>query len=171
MTDPADIVRAATIGRRAPIGRIRYAAERLSAVLERGADPTVNLLAVRTILEGVADELEGDDPLRTPATQAAGSPAWALRITVSAPTPDDAERWTRGIRDMVTAAFGDSMRLGFDAGPVVANPATDTARPMLRPGSYPKAAGDATAASDMCPRCKGDNSDAWALCAACEDPR
>jgi hypothetical protein len=58
MTDPADIVRAATIGRRAPIGRIRYAAERISAVLDRGADPAVNLLAVRTILDGVADELD-----------------------------------------------------------------------------------------------------------------
>lgn len=58
MTDPADIVRAVTIGRRAPIGRIRYAAERISAVLDRGADPAVNLLAVRTILEGVAEELD-----------------------------------------------------------------------------------------------------------------
>lgn len=58
MTIPDDIVRAATIGRRAPIGRIRYAAERISAVLDRGADPAVNLLAVRTILEGVADELD-----------------------------------------------------------------------------------------------------------------
>lgn len=68
MTDPADIVRAATIGRRAPIGRIRYAAERISAVLDRGADPAVNLLAVRTILEGVADELEAA-PLPAPATR------------------------------------------------------------------------------------------------------
>lgn len=58
MTDPADIVRAATIGRRAPIGRIRYAAERITAALDRDADPAVNLIAVRTILEGVADELE-----------------------------------------------------------------------------------------------------------------
>lgn len=34
---------------------------------------------------------------------------------------------------------------------------------------FPSRPGTATVASDMCPRCKGDNSEAWALCARCAE--
>jgi hypothetical protein len=160
VTDPAEIVRAATIGRRAPIGRIRYAAERISAILERGANPTVNLLAVRTILEGVADELDAA-PLRTPATPVRPT-AW----------PEDGSvPWGGTGQDCPYCVQPDPPRSflcqGHPAG-TVAGPATGSEGPMLAPGSYPKAVGDATMAADMCPGCKGDNSEAWALCAACE---
>jgi hypothetical protein len=42
------------------------------------------------------------------------------------------------------------------------------ARRMMR-SRFPSRPGTATVASDMCPRCKGDNSEAWALCARCAE--
>jgi hypothetical protein len=41
-------------------------------------------------------------------------------------------------------------------------------RRMMR-SRFPSRPGTATVASDMCPRCKGDNSEAWALCARCAE--
>jgi hypothetical protein len=58
------IIRAARLGRRQPAGQLRYAAERLVAVLERGDEVAPNLLAVVGILEAVADQLQGPSPLR-----------------------------------------------------------------------------------------------------------
>ena len=51
-------------------------------------------------------------PLADPST------AWELHLTVSAPTRDDAMRWTRGIADMIRTEFGDSMGLDIATGPV-----------------------------------------------------
>lgn len=56
-------------------------------------------------------------PLRAPVTQPERS-TWLLQIQVAAPTPQDAERWSGGIADLVRAEFGDSMRLDITAGPV-----------------------------------------------------
>lgn len=69
-------------------------------------------------------------PLRTPATPSRTMPnnpvasgdTWELRIRVTAPTPEDAERWSGGIADMVRAEFGDSMRLDISSRPAGEQP-------------------------------------------------
>ena len=48
----------------------------------------------------------------------APSRTWTVTTTVTAPTPEDAERWAGGIAQMVQAEFGDSMRLEVVVAPV-----------------------------------------------------
>lgn len=55
----AGIVRAATIGRRTPVGRLLYLANRLEAALEDGT-LLPSVLAAITVLRDTATELEGD---------------------------------------------------------------------------------------------------------------
>lgn len=52
-------------------------------------------------------------------------PDYELRIRVTAPTPADGERWAGGIRDLVVAEFGETMRLDID-GPRLVNPPGST---------------------------------------------
>lgn len=46
------------------------------------------------------------------------SPVWLLRAVVTAPTPEDAERWTGGIAEMIHAEFGEAMRLDVSIAPL-----------------------------------------------------
>jgi hypothetical protein len=54
------------------------------------------------------------EPADLPASR-----TWTVTTTVTAPTPEDAERWAGGIAQMVQAEFGDSMRLDVTVAPVV----------------------------------------------------
>jgi hypothetical protein len=66
------------------------------------------------------------------------------------------------LRRMADAASGPGGAAGETQQPET------QARRMMR-SRFPSRPGTATVASDMCPRCKGDNSEAWALCARCAE--
>ena len=59
------------------------------------------------------------------------SRTWTVTTTVTAPTPQDAERWAGGIAQMVQAEFRDSMRLDV----VVAPAATPRNTPLPTPAT------------------------------------
>jgi hypothetical protein len=97
------------------------------------------------------------------------APNGPLQITV---TVDDlADTLLRRLAD---AAFAPGMpcehgcRAAADELTREAQQPETQARRMMR-SRFPSRPGTATVASDMCPRCKGDNSEAWALCARCAD--
>lgn len=111
------------------------------------------------VLPEAAQESLAEKLLRTPATQAS-APCCVCGDPIQWMDHPDDPGWIHSPGSDTTC---------LNARPAVAGPATGSEEPMLAPGAYPKAVGDATMPADMCPRCKGDNSEAWGLCMACEE--
>jgi len=80
---------------------LRRAVDLVALHVDLGAPPERILTELRRVADAAAAKAPG----------AAAACSRVLTIRVTAPTPEDAQRWIEAVRDLAVAEYGDSMRM------------------------------------------------------------